>query len=161
MLENWEISDSLNNRTLDALKKNKNITMLTLEQLCKILDCTPNDVIDFKDWQPSVSSGGCCFSISLPWGNSIRTLYGRPQCIYMPSNKFIVGIQWHPEFFYEAYEAYELKQKADKRFRYGYLIYILTEHSGIFWPVCFIEVDISVAIGFPSDSTKRGTLGTL
>lgn len=49
MLENWEISDSLNNRTLDALKKNKNITMLTLEQLCKILDCTPNDVIDFKD----------------------------------------------------------------------------------------------------------------
>ena len=43
------LKQGLNNRTLDALKKNKNITMLTLEQLCKILDCTPNDVIDFKD----------------------------------------------------------------------------------------------------------------
>lgn len=43
------LKQGLNNRTLDALKKNKNITMLTLEQLCRILDCTPNDVIEFKE----------------------------------------------------------------------------------------------------------------
>ena len=43
------LKSGIDNKTLDSLKKNKNITMLTLEQLCKILDCTPNDVIDFKD----------------------------------------------------------------------------------------------------------------
>ena len=34
-------------RTLDWLKKNKNITMLTLEKLCTIIDCTPNDIVQF------------------------------------------------------------------------------------------------------------------
>ena len=34
-------------RTLDWLKKNKNITMLTLEKLCNILDCSPNDIVRF------------------------------------------------------------------------------------------------------------------
>lgn len=29
------------------LKKNKNITLLTLEKLCIILDCTPNDIVRF------------------------------------------------------------------------------------------------------------------
>lgn len=38
----------LNNRTLDVLKKNENITMLTLEKLCEIIDCTPNDIVQFK-----------------------------------------------------------------------------------------------------------------
>ena len=33
--------------TLDWLKKNKNITMLTLEKLCNILDCSPNDIVRF------------------------------------------------------------------------------------------------------------------
>ena len=33
---------------LNDLKKNKNITMLTLEKLCRILDCTPNDIVKFK-----------------------------------------------------------------------------------------------------------------
>ena len=31
----------------DRFKKNSNITALTLEKLCLILDCQPNDVITF------------------------------------------------------------------------------------------------------------------
>lgn len=31
--------------TLDALRKNKSITAYTIEKLCLILDCTPNDII--------------------------------------------------------------------------------------------------------------------
>ena len=41
---------AVDNKTLDSLKKDKNITVLTLvtlEKLCDILDCTPNDVIRF------------------------------------------------------------------------------------------------------------------
>ena len=37
----------IDNKTLDALKKGKNITLLTLEKICTILDCTPNDVVQF------------------------------------------------------------------------------------------------------------------
>ena len=33
--------------TLSDLKHNKSVTANTLETLCKILDCTPNDVIEF------------------------------------------------------------------------------------------------------------------
>ena len=32
-----------------ALKKNKNVTLLTVEKLCKIIGCTPNDIVEFKD----------------------------------------------------------------------------------------------------------------
>ena len=39
----------INNRTLDGLKKNKNMTLITVEKLCKILDCTPNDIVTFTD----------------------------------------------------------------------------------------------------------------
>lgn len=39
----------LDNKTLDSLKKNKNITLLTLERLCTALDCTPNDIVTFHD----------------------------------------------------------------------------------------------------------------
>ncbi|MBQ8662977.1 MAG: helix-turn-helix transcriptional regulator [Eubacterium sp.] len=42
------LKEGINHRVLDALKKNENITMLTLEKICTILDCTPNDVIQFK-----------------------------------------------------------------------------------------------------------------
>ena len=35
----------IDNKTLDSLKKNKNITMVTLEKLCRIIDCSPNDVV--------------------------------------------------------------------------------------------------------------------
>ena len=42
------LQSGIDNHTLDSLKKNRNITMLTLEKLCKIIGCTPNDVIAFK-----------------------------------------------------------------------------------------------------------------
>ncbi len=39
----------IDNKTLDTLKKNKNITLLTLAKLCTILECTPNDIVCFKN----------------------------------------------------------------------------------------------------------------
>ncbi len=42
------IQEGIDNKTLDALKKGKNITLLTLEKLCTILECTPNDVVCFQ-----------------------------------------------------------------------------------------------------------------
>ena len=33
--------------TITNLKRNKSITMNTLEKLCKALQCTPNEVIEF------------------------------------------------------------------------------------------------------------------
>lgn len=41
------LKSGIDNKTLDSLKKRKNITLLTLEKLCGILDCSPNDVIQF------------------------------------------------------------------------------------------------------------------
>ena len=42
------LKEGIDNKTLDAIKKGKNITLLTLEKLCLILDCTPNDVVRFQ-----------------------------------------------------------------------------------------------------------------
>lgn len=33
--------------TLSSLKQNKNVTVITIETLCSILECTPNDVFEF------------------------------------------------------------------------------------------------------------------
>ena len=41
--------NGIDNKTLDSLKKNKNITLLTLEKLCRIIGCTPNDIVAFSD----------------------------------------------------------------------------------------------------------------
>lgn len=41
------LKNGIDNKTLDSLKKNKNITMLTMEKLCRIIGCTPNDVVEF------------------------------------------------------------------------------------------------------------------
>ncbi len=38
---------NVNPRTINNLKHNKGITVDTLEKLCKVLECTPNDVIRF------------------------------------------------------------------------------------------------------------------
>jgi len=38
-----------NPRTINNLKHNKGITVDTLEKLCQILNCTPNDVLSFVD----------------------------------------------------------------------------------------------------------------
>ncbi len=43
------IQSGVDNKTLDALKKGKNITLLTAEKLCRILECTPNDIVRFLD----------------------------------------------------------------------------------------------------------------
>ena len=42
------LKGGIDNKTLDSLKKGKNITMITLEKLCRIIGCTPNEIIDFK-----------------------------------------------------------------------------------------------------------------
>lgn len=42
------LKQGIDNKTLDSLKKNKNITLLTLEKLCQILNCDPNDIVCFK-----------------------------------------------------------------------------------------------------------------
>ncbi len=39
------LNAGIDKRTLDQLRHNRNITVLTLSKLCGILDCTPNDVI--------------------------------------------------------------------------------------------------------------------
>lgn len=41
------IKAGIDNKTLDALKKGNNITLLTLEKICAIVDCTPNEVVRF------------------------------------------------------------------------------------------------------------------
>ena len=41
------LKSGIDNKTLDSLKKGKNITLLTLEKICMILDCTPDDVVRF------------------------------------------------------------------------------------------------------------------
>ena len=43
------LKSGIDNKTLDHLKKNQNITMLTAEKLCRILGCTLNDVVRFTD----------------------------------------------------------------------------------------------------------------
>ena len=42
------LKGGIDNKTLDSLKKNKNITMITLEKLCSIIGCTPNDIVRFR-----------------------------------------------------------------------------------------------------------------
>lgn len=37
----------IDNKTLDSIKKGKNLTLLTLEKVCDVLECTPNDVVRF------------------------------------------------------------------------------------------------------------------
>ena len=41
------LKSGIDNKTLDSLKKGNNITLLTLEKLCNILECTPNEVVRF------------------------------------------------------------------------------------------------------------------
>ena len=38
----------INPRTIHNLRHNKSITMFTLERLCMILNCGPNEVISFE-----------------------------------------------------------------------------------------------------------------
>ncbi|MBS6531513.1 MULTISPECIES: helix-turn-helix domain-containing protein [Streptococcus] len=47
------LKSGIDNKTLDSLKKDKNITLLTLEKLCRILDCSPNEIVKFIDETPN------------------------------------------------------------------------------------------------------------
>lgn len=38
---------NISSRTINNLKHDKGITVFTLERLCEILSCTPNDIIEF------------------------------------------------------------------------------------------------------------------
>lgn len=38
-----------NPRTINNLKHDRGITVDTLEKLCKVLNCTPNDVLTFTE----------------------------------------------------------------------------------------------------------------
>lgn len=38
---------NIDNKTIYNLKRNKGITMTTLEKLCEALECTPNDIVSF------------------------------------------------------------------------------------------------------------------
>ncbi|MGN0485246.1 MAG: helix-turn-helix domain-containing protein [Lachnospiraceae bacterium] len=40
------LKEGIDNRTLANIKKGKAITMVTLTKLCKIIGCTPNDVVE-------------------------------------------------------------------------------------------------------------------
>lgn len=35
--------------TITNLRRNKSITMNTMERLCAVLNCTPNDIVEFKE----------------------------------------------------------------------------------------------------------------
>lgn len=39
----------IDNKTLASMKRNGNITLLTVEKICKALGCTPNDIVTFND----------------------------------------------------------------------------------------------------------------
>ena len=41
------LKSGIDNKTLDSLKKGENVTLLTIEKLCTILDCTPNEIVKF------------------------------------------------------------------------------------------------------------------
>ncbi len=42
------LKHGIDNKTLDGLKKNKNITLYTLEKICNLLECTPNEIVRFN-----------------------------------------------------------------------------------------------------------------
>lgn len=45
----YKLLKVIDNKTLDFIKNGGgNITLLTLEKICKALGCSPNDVIRFK-----------------------------------------------------------------------------------------------------------------
>ena len=43
------IEEGIDRRVLDSLRKNKNVTLLTVEKICKILECEIGDVVTFHD----------------------------------------------------------------------------------------------------------------
>ena len=44
LIRDYDISS----RTINNLKHNASITMITLGHLCEILDCTPNEIVEIQ-----------------------------------------------------------------------------------------------------------------
>lgn len=61
------IKSGIDTKTIDGLKKGKNITLETLEKLCTILDCTPNEIVEFVPDSPDSEQGanGFCQTIEM------------------------------------------------------------------------------------------------
>ena len=80
----------LDNHTLDSLKRNMNITLITLERICKYPDCTPDDVIKFTEWNcrppfPFGWGGLQYFYTDFPYVliKNALSMYGRPVQLYV------------------------------------------------------------------------------
>ena len=43
------VNNGIDYRTMHQLRNNKNITAHIIEKLCRILDCTPNDILTFTN----------------------------------------------------------------------------------------------------------------
>lgn len=43
------IQAGVDKKMMERLRKNQNITAVSIEKLCRILDCTPNDILRFTD----------------------------------------------------------------------------------------------------------------
>ena len=43
------IKAGIDKKMMERLRKNQNITAVSIEKLCRILDCTPNDILKFTD----------------------------------------------------------------------------------------------------------------
>lgn len=47
------INSGIDRKTMDSLRHNRNITAITIEKLCRILNCSPNDILEFiEDAEP-------------------------------------------------------------------------------------------------------------
>ena len=44
----WLAQQGIDNRTIHRIKHNANITTNTLNKLCCLLSCTPNDIIGYE-----------------------------------------------------------------------------------------------------------------
>lgn len=51
------LKEGIDNKTLDSLRKNKNITLMTVGKLCSVIGCTPNDVVKFTYTEESTTTG--------------------------------------------------------------------------------------------------------
>ena len=43
------LKHDIDSKTIFKLRRNENITLLTLEKLCRAMNCTPNDIVKFID----------------------------------------------------------------------------------------------------------------
>ena len=44
----WLLNHGVDSKTLYNLKHNKNTTLLTIEKICRILECRIDEVVEFK-----------------------------------------------------------------------------------------------------------------